>query len=142
MTAQGVADRLGGADVLQREIRSDLELAEVIHEGLPTRAVDVVLRSGLLEPDELYNLVIPRRTLAHRKKTRTLSPEQSDRLTRVVRTLARAEEALGDREKATRWMRKENRALGGNRPIDLLESDAGTRMVERVLGRVEHGVYS
>ena len=72
----------------------------------------------------------------------TLSPEESDRSTRVAGVMARAEEALGSREKASRWMRKNNRALGGKRPLDLLESDAGARMVERILGRIEYGVYS
>ena len=142
MTAQGVAERLGGAKVLRKEVRSDLDLADLIHAGVPTRSVDLVLESGLMEPSEMYDLVIPRRTLAHRKKTQTLSPEQSDRLVRAIRTLARAGEALGNEEKAARWIRKENRALGGRRPIDLLESDAGVRMVERILGRIEHGVYS
>lgn len=143
MTVAGIAERLGGEGVLRKPVRSDLDLADLIHDGFPVASVDAVLESGLLQPDELYELVVPRRTLAHRKDRQgTLSPDQSDRLARVVRMLTRAEEALGDRAKATRWMRKENRALGGRRPIDLLESDAGTRMVERVLGRIEHGVYS
>lgn len=142
MTAQVIAERLGGAKVLRKDVRSDLDLADLIHEGVPTRSVDLVLESGVMDPNELYSLVIPRRTLAHRKKTHTLSPEQSDRLVRAVRAFARAEEALRSAEKAARWIRKENRALGGRRPIELLESDAGVRMVERVLGRIEHGVYS
>ncbi|HEX8693495.1 MAG TPA: antitoxin Xre/MbcA/ParS toxin-binding domain-containing protein [Longimicrobium sp.] len=138
-----IAEKLGGARVLQRDIRSDLELAEVIHAGFPIRVVDFVLKAGLLDASELYGLVIPRRTLAHRKeKQNTLSREQSDRLARVVRVLVRAEEALGTVEKAARWLRKENRALGGKRPIELLESDTGARVVERILGRIEHGVYS
>lgn len=143
MTAQILAARLGGAEVLHTDVRSDLDIAALIEKGLPLRVVDVVLESGLLRPDELYVLVVPRRTLAHRKENQhTLSPEQSDRLARAVRVITRAEEALGSLDKATRWMRKENRALGGKRPIDLLKSDAGARMVERVLGRMEHGVYS
>jgi putative toxin-antitoxin system antitoxin component (TIGR02293 family) len=56
--------------------------------------------------------------------------------------MARAEEALGDSEKAHRWLGRENRALGGERPVALLDSDAGARAVERVLGRIEHGVFS
>jgi putative toxin-antitoxin system antitoxin component (TIGR02293 family) len=143
MTAQVLAERLGGSEVLHREVKSDLDIAALVEKGLPLRVVDVVLESGLLDVNELYVLVVPRRTLAHRKeKQHTLSPEQSDRLARVVRAITRAEEALGDPEKATRWMRKENRALGGRRPLDLLASEAGTRMVDRVLGRIEHGVYS
>jgi putative toxin-antitoxin system antitoxin component (TIGR02293 family) len=143
MSAVLLADLLGGETVLRRNVRSDLDLAELIHEGLPTRAVDMVLRSGLLMVNELYDLVVPRRTLAHRKeKSQALSPEQSDRLVRVVRVTSRANEALGAADKAARWLRKENRALGGKRPIDLLESDVGARMVERILGRIENGVYS
>ncbi len=142
MTVQAVARRLGGKRVLKRDLRSELDLARAIHGGLPTRAVDAVLASGLLAPAELYALVIPRRTLAHRKaKRQALTSEQSDRLARVVRLGARAEEALGDRDKAARWLRKPNRALGGIRPLDLLESGVGARMVERVLTRIEHGVY-
>lgn len=143
MTAAMVAERLGGEKVLRKEIRSELQLAEAVHEGLPVGAVDYVLNDELLEPSELYSIVVPRRTLTHRReKQQTLSPDQSDRLARAVRILARAEEALGAREKAMRWMRRENRAMGGRRPIELLDSDAGARIVERTLGRIEHGVYS
>jgi putative toxin-antitoxin system antitoxin component (TIGR02293 family) len=143
MTALALAEKLGGKKVLKLEVRSELDLAEAIHRGLPTRAVDAVLASGLLDPQELYELVVPRRTLAHRRERRQrLTPEQSDRLARVVRVMARAEESLGDEAKAARWLRKPNRALAGRRPIDLLESDIGARMVERLLTRIEHGVYS
>ena len=84
-----------------------------------------------------------RRTLAHRKEKRQpLSPEQSDRLARLVRVADCAEEALGNRDKAGRWLRKPNRSFQGRRPIELLRSDIGARMVERALGRIEHGVYS
>jgi putative toxin-antitoxin system antitoxin component (TIGR02293 family) len=143
MSAMAIAAKLGGERVLRRDVRSEMDLAQLIHEGLPTRAVDTVVTSGLLDPSEMYMLVIARRTLAHRKEKRqSLSPDQSDRLARVVRVAARAEEALGSQEKAGRWLRKPNRALEGKRPIDLLESDVGARMVERVLGRIEYGVYS
>ena len=137
-----VAERLGGRRILRKVVRSELDLADAIHGGLPTEAVDQVLEAGLLQPDELFSLVIPRRTLSHRRKTGRLTPEQSDRLARVVRVLTLAEEALGDAGKAERWMRKPNRALSGRRPLDLLESDIGSRTVEKVLLRIEHGIYS
>ena len=143
MTARHVAQRLGGSRVLKRVVRSDLELVDAIRGGLPIRALEEVLHSGLFEASELYTLVVARRTLAHRKEKRQpLTAEQSDRLARVVRVAQRAEEALGDRERAARWLRQPNRALQRHRPIDLLESDLGARMVERALGRIEHGVYS
>jgi putative toxin-antitoxin system antitoxin component (TIGR02293 family) len=141
MTAEGLATLMGGRRVLRRDVRSDLDLVDAIEGGLPTRAIDELLRADLLDAAEIYDLVVPRRTLAHRREKRQpLSSEESDRLTRVVRAVGRAEEALGERERAARWLRQSNRALSGKRPIDLLDSDVGARMVERVLGRIEHGV--
>ena len=64
----------------------------------------------------------------------------TDRLTRVARVMARAEEALGDAEKARRWLRKPNRALQGRVPLDPARSEAGARIVEQALGRIEHGL--
>ncbi|HSM36587.1 MAG TPA: MbcA/ParS/Xre antitoxin family protein [Longimicrobiales bacterium] len=43
---------------------------------------------------------------------------------------------------AARWLRKPNRGLDGKRPLDLLESDLGARVVERVLGRIERGLVA
>jgi len=137
-----VAERLGGRRVLGKTVRTELDMADAIQDGLPIEAVDRILEVGLLEPNELFSLVIPRRTLSHRRKTGKLTPEQSDRLARVVRVLARAEEAFGDRQKASRWMRKPSRTLEGRRPLELLESDTGSRAVEKILLRIEHGVYS
>jgi putative toxin-antitoxin system antitoxin component (TIGR02293 family) len=135
----GVAVELG----LDKDVRSDLDLADAIRSGLSHRALEHVLETGRLSPTEVYELVGSRRTLLRKRRAgKPLSAGESDRLARIVRVVVRAEEALGDRDKAHRWLRKENRALDGRRPLDLLASDVGTRAVEQVLGRIEHGVYS
>jgi putative toxin-antitoxin system antitoxin component (TIGR02293 family) len=141
MTAHRVAERLGGPPVLERTVESDLDLAEVVEGGLPVAAVESVIRSGTFSAGEIYALVLPRRTLTHRRqKGQRLTAEESDRLARAVRLATYAEEAIGNVEKAARWLRTPNRALVGKRPLDLLNSDLGTRMVEQVLGRVEYGL--
>ena len=141
MTPQALAEHLGGPQALGRDIRSELDLEDAVRYGLPVQAVESVVKGGALHATELHDLVIPRRTLAHRKRLgRRLSSEQSDRLTRVVRIVASAEEAIGDTAKARRWLRRPNRALQGRRPLDLLASDVGARLVERVLGHIEHGL--
>ncbi len=141
MTTQALAEHLGGRQALGRDIRSDLDLDDAVRAGLPVKAAETVVKNGALRATELHALVIPRRTLAHRKRQgKRLSSEQSDRLTRVVRVVASAEEAIGDGAKARRWLRKPNRALQGRRPLDLLASDVGARLVEQVLGRIEHGL--
>ncbi len=66
----------------------------------------------------------------------------TDRQSRESRLIAQASEALGDRERAEDWMGKPNRALGGRRPTDLLDSDDGALEVEQILVRIQYGVYS
>lgn len=143
MTPHQLAQRLGGRRALKRRVDTEFDLIDAIASGLPVPALESVIRKGIVTPGEVYELVIPRRTLAHRKdRGQPLTAEESDRLTRVVRVAARAEEALGNADRAARWLRKPNRALEGKRPLDLLESDLGARVVERVLGRIEQGLVA
>ncbi len=55
---------------------------------------------------------------------------------------AHAVEILGDRKKAILWLAAPNRALGGEAPFDLFNTDLGDREVEDLLGRIAYGVCS
>lgn len=143
MTATAIAEQLGGARVLHHEIRSDFDLVAALQEGFPAEATNALLDRGGMTPDELHRLVIPRRTLAKRRKTDgKLTVEESNRLTRIARILAGAEETFQDSEKAYRWIRKPNRGLEGRIPLDLLATEAGARLVEQALGRITHGIFA
>jgi putative toxin-antitoxin system antitoxin component (TIGR02293 family) len=143
MTNAAIAERLGGRDVLRHDIRTDLELVEALQEGFPSASVDSLVQGGGITVDELYRLVIPRRTLAlRRQKGQLLSPEESDRLARVARVLGLADETFGDPAKAQRWLRKPNRGLAGQVPLELVATEAGGRVVEQAMGRLAHGVFA
>lgn len=86
-----------GQPKMSEALSGDLRLAKKVSEGFPTKAVDDVIEAGLVEARVLYDIVLPRRTLADRKqKDKPLSPDQSDRLARVLRVYSRAEDAIGD----------------------------------------------
>ncbi|MDQ6885690.1 MAG: DUF2384 domain-containing protein [Gemmatimonadota bacterium] len=143
MSAASVAAKLGGRSVLKRVVRSELDLAKLIRNGLPAAALEHLLAREGISAADLYRLVGSPRTLQRKRAARLqLSPEESDRLARVARLIARAEEAIGDADKAHRWLAQPNRALGGSSPVALLDSDAGSLAVERVLGRIEHGIVA
>ena len=61
---------------------------------------------------------------------------------RLDATLSRATAALGDAERARRWLLRAPgpRALDGLPPAALLTTDEGTARVLATLGRIEHGV--
>jgi putative toxin-antitoxin system antitoxin component (TIGR02293 family) len=133
-------DVAGGAKVLGGEAATQFDLVELIRSGLPVATVQFVLDSSRLTVSELDRIVLPRKTLANRRKLGTLTPEQSDRLMRVARVLAMAEEMFGGQEKAGVWMRRPTTVLDGQAPLDLLDTDAGARAVETLLGRIAYGI--
>ena len=71
-----------------------------------------------------------------------LARYESDRLYRLARVVALAKRHIGDEEAAARWLRRPNRALGGNVPLELLDTELGARAVENVLGRIAFGGVS
>jgi putative toxin-antitoxin system antitoxin component (TIGR02293 family) len=113
---------------------------QATRQGLPMASVEQLLNSGRLTLAEIDSIVLPRKTLSHRRKIGALTPEQSDRLIRVVRIIAAAEETFGSPEKASRWLRRPSSALEGDAPISLLDTTEGSREVEHLLARIDHGL--
>jgi putative toxin-antitoxin system antitoxin component (TIGR02293 family) len=68
--------------------------------------------------------------------------DEGDKIYRLAYVITAATKALGDREKARRWLRRSNRALGGVTPLSLLGTQPGLQQVEQLLGRIEYGEYS
>ncbi len=67
---------------------------------------------------------------------------RAGRMRRLKRVATRAEEVFGDPAKARRWMRKPKRSLLGETPLAYLASEDGARVVEEMLGRIEHGIFA
>lgn len=143
-TARTIAARtvevVGGAPVLGRAIHHGLDLVKAVRDGLPVEAVQHMLDTGRLTPGEVDRVILPRKTLANRRRVGSLTPEQSDRLLRVARIVALAEDTFGTRPKADTWLRRPTAALADERPLDLLDTDEGAREVETLLGRIAHGI--
>ena len=99
--------------------------------------------SFAIEPRDLVAVLhVPARTLARRKREKRLRPDESDRLFRLGRIAALAEDVLGTRQKATHWLHQPNRALGNAVPLRQLDTEPGARQVEDLLLRIAHGAYS
>ena len=111
-----------------------------LRRGYSVDIVDRVLEDKKLSLAELDRLVLPRKTLSHRRILGSLTPDQSDRLSRVLRIIDNADETFGDRAKAHTWLRRPNQLLDGESPLDRLDTDFGIRQVEAILGRIAHGL--
>jgi putative toxin-antitoxin system antitoxin component (TIGR02293 family) len=116
------------------------EIVAATRRGIAVGAVDEIIRSGRATLAEIDRIVLPRKTLSHRRKIGVLTPEQSDRLVRLARVVAAAEETFGSQEKAARWLRRPTTALDDEAPLSLLDTSEGSRQVEQLLGMIDHGL--
>lgn len=138
-----IADALGGRKVLKIRVRTPEDLIEVTRTGLSYASFDAVRIRFEIEPELMTRLLdLPARTLARRKHEKRFHSDESDRLVRLARIGALAEETLGSVRKAARWLQTPNRALAGKPPLTRLDTDVGVREVEDLLLRIEYGVYS
>lgn len=144
METEAIVEILGGRKVLGQAVRKPADLARLVRRGLPATSV-----TALAEKLEVGNTVlsrklgIPQRTLTRRLSKRSrLTAAESDRTVRLARVYAHAVQMIGSEGKAVEWLRTPNRALGGDRPLDQLDTDLGARAVEDILGRIAYGVYS
>lgn len=131
------------AALLRLKARTAVEVREAVRRGVPT-GVFVSLSEHLdITPQEVALIAgIPARTVARRRARGTLDPQESDRVYRLARAVAQAARSLGSIAKARAWLKAPNRALAGEVPLDLLDTDIGARQVEEVLLRLDHGIFS
>jgi putative toxin-antitoxin system antitoxin component (TIGR02293 family) len=129
---------------LKKTLSSSLDLMPVIRRGLPSASLESVSkRMDLSAIATIESLGLAKRTIARRLQERqALTSEESERVVRLARVLAQATNNLGSVEKARRWLQKPNRALGGEVPIRMLDTDIGANAVLEELGRIDYGVFA
>ncbi len=144
MTVAMIADVLGGRRALRTSVENEPELVSLTRKGLPVGAlVSMAKKLGLPVNDVARVVGITARTLSRRVAEKgRLSAHESDRLVRLAKVFAHAEDVLESPVSASQWLRIPNRALGGDIPLELLDTNVGAAQVDEILGRIEYGLYS
>ena len=79
---------------------SDFDLAQIVERGLPAETLSFLKEEGLTFT-EVADLIISPRTLQHRKArgNQQLAQEEADKVVRIARILALAEQVFGNHGK-------------------------------------------
>lgn len=123
----------------------DLEaLAAAVDQGLPARALTELQGwLGLSQTALARVLSIPERTLHRRLRAKGRLPlSESERVARFGRLYHLAVRTLGSPERARAWLASKPKAFGGRTPFEIATTEPGARVVEQLLGRIEHGVFA
>jgi putative toxin-antitoxin system antitoxin component (TIGR02293 family) len=121
------------------------DAVELVRTGLPTTVIEGLAGSlGISQRQLLAASAIAPATLTRRRTAGgRLTPAESDRVYRIAGCLADAVRLFeGDLSTARGWLMEPARALGGATPFEYLATEVGAGEVRRLIGRLEHGVYS
>lgn len=117
-----------------------LSLAVEVEKGLPYTALARLFNQVAPNEPALRYRVVPRATLARLEaKRKRLSLEQGDHVTRLARVWALALEVWKEPEEARTFLLQPHPMLEGRRPIDVVLTTEGARIVEGILGRLLYG---
>src|SRR5918994_1884974 len=143
-SVQLATELLGGRRVLHRQVATEEDAHELVLRGIPAEAM-ARLFAGVSLPSNvlLATLGVSERSFARRKaapKTR-LPIDESERLWRFAEVLGHATRVFGSQAEAEHWLDRPAIGLDHRKPIDLLRTHPGTRLVSEYLNRIEHGIY-
>ena len=142
--APTIVEFLGGRKALGVKSTSAVDWDALIRAGMPVQSAEA-LKECIAVPDSLLAelLGVSEKTLSRARAGKgRLDPVTSDRLYRVARIVALAIEVLESEASALHWLKRPQIGLGGKVPLALLATDPGRDQVEKLLLRIEHGVYS
>jgi putative toxin-antitoxin system antitoxin component (TIGR02293 family) len=119
-----------------------MQQIETIRKGIPALAFDQIADAlGIGKEALARKLNINAQTL-RKRKSRVLSPDEAEKSLRVTRVFVAASEVLGSEDEARHWMGEAVMALGGKRPVDLLDTDVGAQEVVNILNCIKWGIYA
>jgi putative toxin-antitoxin system antitoxin component (TIGR02293 family) len=131
---------------------NNAEVLAMVERRFPTSIIDSLLGLGF-ERAEVHSVVLPARTLQHRRSRKELlTVEESDRVIRLLRVLRATEAVYESRERSLEFLRRPNPRLdpalrnvlfarGGRTPMSLLTTEVGARSVEELLVQISDGMF-
>jgi putative toxin-antitoxin system antitoxin component (TIGR02293 family) len=134
---------LGGEHFMLNKPLSTLDFITAGIKGIPKSSVhnlSKILNVPMKDMATLLN--ISYKTLGRKKETDMINSLASSLSIEIAYTIAKGLAVFENPDKLNRWLHKENRALKGQKPFDLLCMPTGIRLVHQVLGRIEEGIYT
>lgn len=139
MNENQIKQLLGGAKVLG----STKDLNHLAEEGLPKQALVIFMQKINLDERRLFSyLDVTRRTIDNYKPRERLRLYISDRLIHLAELYVKGKEIFDSFGNFHSWLNRPSVDLGGEKPVDRIQTRKGIDELLQVLGRIEHGILA
>ena len=123
-------------------INQRTDLISIVRIGIQTKYLSEIQKFTQLNDKELIAILpISQRQLERYSKSHKLNKEITSHLIQLIELFQKGHKLFGE-EKYNKWIRTPNKILDNNQPLEIMDTSIGIEMIEDVLGRIEHGVYS
>lgn len=123
---------------------TEIDLHKRIEDGLPARFFDVFRRALKDIPDRTWAEILAI-SVSQIKRIRgsdePLKTDVGSHLVTFALLMVRAEDVLGGRDAALTWFQTGQMALGGRKPVEMLDTYIGAALVDRALRQMDYEVY-
>ncbi len=119
-----------------------MERVRIVRGGILYSSVESISDSLKQPVKGVLSLVgIPQTTYNKNKKNKVLLDKQMSEHIILIKELADYGNMVfnNERDKFQRWLHKPNIALGGNTPVNMLDTHTGINIVKNCLSRIEYG---
>jgi putative toxin-antitoxin system antitoxin component (TIGR02293 family) len=134
---------LGGKKAVPHNFESEMDLVRQSEKGIKmisVKSVSDFLGISLEKMSQLLNVSL--RTFQRKKEQDIMSASISQKTIDLAEVAAKGIEVFGDKAIFNLWLTEEVKSLGNKKPIELLNTSTGTRLVMQTLGRLQYGVYA
>ncbi|MGN7126403.1 type II RES/Xre toxin-antitoxin system antitoxin [Methylorubrum thiocyanatum] len=132
---------------------SPFDRIEVIKAGVPARSVKGFITALHLDQQVMFDALNLKTATVNKKAARdeALSAEDSERVVGLAKLVGQLEAMIQESGTAqdfdapgwlSRWLREPLPALGGGKPLDLLDTMEGQALVSRALAQIQSGAYA
>jgi len=129
---------------LHTKLNNPVELLKLSRSGIRFKLFLEIVKSSPFSLKEWSTFLhLTERTIQrYKKESKTFEPIQSERIIEIAKLQKKGKELFGSKENFEQWMSSNIVAIGGIKPIELLDSSFGIDLLMDELGRIEHGILA
>lgn len=142
VAARGQVVRMKLGKIPEEVFSSRKVFIEFSRKGIPGDWVKSLVEATGLREVFLGILNIDSGNLSRVYRRKALSKETSEEVLDAARLIRHAAEVWESKDLAREWLNSPVPALGGERPINLIDTFEGRRWISQVLNKIEHGDFS
>jgi|SRR5450432_1091565 putative toxin-antitoxin system antitoxin component (TIGR02293 family) len=129
--------------LLNNKRRSMNEKIKFVRTGVTKKILVNIKNKTKLDYDELAKVLsVGRATLINKSGNRPFNLALSDRIVGLADLYDHGYKVFGGADNFNEWMFTANRALGGQKPYDIIDTQYGKDEVRDLIGRIDYGIYS